>query len=593
MTVRPEQRHKRRRPCVVCGGGDDDRRGQSKRCSGFISDDGEWEHCSREELAGGLDQEAGGTFAHRMSGPCRCGVTHGEAKSGSRLRSGEPEATYDYTDERGAHLFQVVRFPDKTFRQRRLVGGQWLWETKGVRRTLYHLKALIEADPSKTVFIVEGEKDVESLERLGYLATCNPGGAGKWSYVAKEAEQILRGRHIIVVADADTKGRTHATDIARALVTGAESLRIVEATPHKDVTELIESGGSVDAMVEPPPEPPSAEWNVVALDDLAKPLPPVPWVCKSLGLAPGAVSLTAGYGYSRKTMALQSLGLAIAAGKPAWGVYATRQGPFVHLDYEQGRRLTQERYQRLARGMGFELLDLPKGALRVACMPRIYLDEKDIADELVKLVDGAVFVLVDSLRAAFPHADENSSEVRSYLDVLSRVSERTGALFDVIHHARKPSNDEKAGGETYAIRGSSALFDACQSVHVFIGAKDTPTTVHHQKDRIRGACADTFGLTGEDIPSGNDPRWGLRVVHLEPEQLSEAEKHKEDAKLGGAVRAIETTIRKAGGSYACSKKDLLSLSGLSNREDRAVALAMASGRLLREGTYHEPIWRWV
>ncbi len=284
-----------------------------------------------------------------------------------------------------------------------------------------------------------------------------------------------------------------------------------------------------------------AKWQLLGVSDMAEPLPSVPWVCESLGLAPGAVSLVAGYGYSRKTMAMQSLGLSVAAGKSIWGVYRARSGPFIHLDYEQGRRLTQERYQRLARGMGFELLDLPANSLRVACMPRIYLDERDIQDELSALCDGAAFVLVDSLRAAFPHADENSSEVRSYLDVLSRVSERTGCAFAVIHHARKPSKDD-AGGATMAIRGSSALFDACQSVYVFAGEKNTPTTVHHQKDRVRGACLDDFGLDGEDVHGGDDPRWGLRVVHLESEQMQKAQDLLEKTK-GLVLRAVGDTRR--------------------------------------------------
>ena len=33
---------------------------------------------------------------------------------------------------------------------------------------------------SRTVYIVEGEKDVQAVERAGGVATCNPGGAGKW-----------------------------------------------------------------------------------------------------------------------------------------------------------------------------------------------------------------------------------------------------------------------------------------------------------------------------------------------------------------------------------------------------------------------------
>lgn len=565
-------RHKRRSPCPVCGGGDDDKRGNEKRCHGWTTEDGEWAHCSREELAGGIDADPNGeTYPHRLRGPCRCGSTHGEPLSATSPRADDIEATYDYRDERGVLLFQVVRKTGKRFLQRRPDGDGWIWQVGQVRRVPYRLPQIIAADPGAPVYVAEGEKDVEALVATGAVATTNPGGAGKWSAVADTAGPVLAGRDVIIVADADEVGRKHALEVAESLRPLARSVRLVAPpVPHKDAADLIAAGGTVADFVPLERPPLSADWNLLDVTELAKVLPPVPWICEPLGFAPGAVSLVAGYGYSRKTMALQSLGLSVAAGKPVWGLYSARRGPFVHLDYEQGRRLTQERYQRLARGMGFELGDLPPGALRVGCMPRLYLDAKETFDDLVRLVEGAAVVLVDSLRAAFPHADENSSEVRSYLDVLSRVSERTGAAFVVIHHARKPQQGNDSGA-TFAIRGSSALFDACQSVYVFMGEKNTPTTVHHQKDRIRGACLEDFGLDGEDVPGANDPRWGLRVVHLEGAQVKEADQ------VDKAKDAVIRTVRK-------SRSALYSATDIADRIEMRKKVVMAAVReLLRDG----------
>lgn len=68
-------------------------------------------------------------------------------------------ATYDYRDEAGQLLFQVVRFSPKEFRQRRPNGiGGWTWSTKGVRKVLYRLPELIAAPIAPTVYLVEGEK---------------------------------------------------------------------------------------------------------------------------------------------------------------------------------------------------------------------------------------------------------------------------------------------------------------------------------------------------------------------------------------------------------------------------------------------------
>jgi hypothetical protein len=71
-------------------------------------------------------------------------------------------------------LYQTVRFEPKDFRQRHPgVRGEWIWK-KGPRQVLYHLPEVLEAT---IVFVVEGEKDVETLRSHGFVATTNAGGA--------------------------------------------------------------------------------------------------------------------------------------------------------------------------------------------------------------------------------------------------------------------------------------------------------------------------------------------------------------------------------------------------------------------------------
>lgn len=70
-------RFTKRNPCPVCGGGHNLPSGQGIRCYGFLSSDERYAHCTREEHAHGLLQESGGTFAHRLDGPCNFGQMHG------------------------------------------------------------------------------------------------------------------------------------------------------------------------------------------------------------------------------------------------------------------------------------------------------------------------------------------------------------------------------------------------------------------------------------------------------------------------------------------------------------------------------------
>ena len=85
-------------------------------------------------------------------------------------------AEYDYRDEAGALLFQVVRFDPKDFRQRlpKPEGG-WEWKLNGARRVLYRLPQLLASEKADTVFVVEGEKDCDKLAALGLVTTTNVG----------------------------------------------------------------------------------------------------------------------------------------------------------------------------------------------------------------------------------------------------------------------------------------------------------------------------------------------------------------------------------------------------------------------------------
>jgi hypothetical protein len=230
------QRHRKNQRCRVCDGAEGDPRGASRRCTGFDSTDGKWCHCSRDEHAGSLDQNAESlTYAHLMQGPCKCGVQHGAA-----IEQSDVEAVYSYTNEQGVEIFQVVRKVGKKFLQRHGDGhGRWIWKMEGVRRVLYRFPQLLAADPLRTVYIVEGERDTETAERLGIVATTGPGGAGKWHMVADLAREVLAGRNVVIIADADGPGRKHAAQVAASLVGVARAVRVVELPDAKDLSEYI------------------------------------------------------------------------------------------------------------------------------------------------------------------------------------------------------------------------------------------------------------------------------------------------------------------------------------------------------------------
>ena len=158
-------------------------------------------------------------------------------------------ATYDYTDENGALLFQVVRYSPKGFRQRRPDGhGGWIWNLSGVKRVLYRLPELVSAGQDDNIFIVEGEKDVDRLRGLGLTATTNAGGAGKWK---SSYNHYFRDRDVILLPDNDEPGRKHADEVKEALTGIARSVTVVElpGLPAKgDVSDWLTAGHSKDEL---------------------------------------------------------------------------------------------------------------------------------------------------------------------------------------------------------------------------------------------------------------------------------------------------------------------------------------------------------
>jgi putative DNA primase/helicase len=177
--------------------------------------------------------------------------------------------TYDYRDEQGAVLFQVVRFFPKDFRQRRpdlSSNDGWTWSTKGVRRVLYRLPEVIEAiQHGKPILITEGEKDVAALVEAGFCATCNPGGAGKW--LADYCE-TLRGADVVIVPDNDEPGRQHAELVAHKLKGVAKSVKTIALPTGKDAHDFLSSGGKPEQIIElidkaAPPKTPQTFLEIV------------------------------------------------------------------------------------------------------------------------------------------------------------------------------------------------------------------------------------------------------------------------------------------------------------------------------------------
>lgn len=163
------------------------------------------------------------------------------------------QRVYEYQDELGNLRFLVVRTirdNKKSFVQfSPSEDGRWRSTRRGVKPLLFRLPKVLDAvRRGERIYIVEGEKCVEACEALGLVATCNPGGAGKWQ---RDFGAVLRNAVVAVLPDNDDPGLRHAQDIAGQLQDRVAELRVVQLpglTLKGDIADWRKAGGTREQL---------------------------------------------------------------------------------------------------------------------------------------------------------------------------------------------------------------------------------------------------------------------------------------------------------------------------------------------------------
>jgi len=167
-----------------------------------------------------------------------------EAPPTSQLR--RIVASYQYVDECGEVLYEVVRKEpgregkQKDFFQRYAAdNGTWVWK-KHPKQVLYRLTEVLE---NPIIFLVEGEKDVETLRSHGFVATTAAGGANApW---LPQFTSVLSGREVNIIPDNDQPGWNRAATLAKALLGKAARIRVLDLPPNtKDISAWFAAGHS-------------------------------------------------------------------------------------------------------------------------------------------------------------------------------------------------------------------------------------------------------------------------------------------------------------------------------------------------------------
>jgi 5S rRNA maturation endonuclease (ribonuclease M5) len=179
---------------------------------------------------------------------------------------GKVVARYIYKNADGLPIYQVHRYEPKDFRPFLLIDNKPIAGLAGVTRLPYRLPELIK---SKTVWVVEGEKDADRLHLAGIVATTRAGGAKAWE---TELTQWFENKDVILCGDNDKAGERFMQLVGTALLPVAASVKRVKVpSPHKDISDLLEGKGgdaarsevagllkeAVDLVPEPEKKPPT------------------------------------------------------------------------------------------------------------------------------------------------------------------------------------------------------------------------------------------------------------------------------------------------------------------------------------------------
>lgn len=151
---------------------------------------------------------------------------------------------YHYIKPDGTVPYQIKRFE-------RIIDGvkqkRFARDPVGAQGILYNLHKIVK---SQRICIVEGEKDANTMERIGFVATTAPCGSNGWK---PEYSACFRSdQEVIIIPDNDAPGRKYALGIAQSLYGRAKSVSIVNlpVQPTGDVSDWAYGKHPADAALE-------------------------------------------------------------------------------------------------------------------------------------------------------------------------------------------------------------------------------------------------------------------------------------------------------------------------------------------------------
>lgn len=456
---------------------------------------------------------------------------------------------YPYRDEEGTLLFNVCRGQNKRFWQEQLdASGKIVRDAdgkptmKGVRLVPYHLPEIIEARRNRNghaprIYLVEGEKDVDRLTRWNLVASCNPGGAGKWR---DDYSPHFAGCDVVIIPDNDDAGRGHAVRVAASVLPHAETVRLLafKGLPEKgDISDWINQGGdqsTLEALVDDAPlwQPRTTGRILTGARFIASFVPP-DWLIGGIVQRGRLYACTSKTGHGKTAVWLYNACM-LQAGRKIGHIEA-ESGNVLILAGENPEDL-KARMIGMVRACNLLPQQLPY--VLPATFPMSEEEAEILRRDLVGLGKPFSLIIGDTAASFFPGDDENDNvQAGQYGRTLRSFTACPGnpAVIVLSHPVKNARRD------SLLPRGGGAFLNELDG-NLTLWSDGEMSTLHWQ-GKIRGPDFDALTYNLKPVDSGYQDTKGRQVTTIIAQPIDDIELGYQVAQRTANEDAVLKTLR--------------------------------------------------
>ena len=410
-----------------------------------------------------------------------------------------------YQDETGKIVYKSVRhYPNGV--------KKFYTDPKGVKTSFpYRLPEVMKAiSEGKEIIITEGEKDVETLRSMGFVATTNHGGTGMGLGV-QHSKWFKNAYEVFICGDADVPGKKHADKVAQSSIDVGCKVKVIDLgyeiiEKHgKDISDWVSEGHTKEEFQkllstakdwkEQSLEPTEKDIEILSHGLTAKQLdakvfPKIRWIIERL-MTEGLTVLAGKSGSGKSYLGLQ-LACCLSAGVKLFGKFPVEKMHVLYLSMEDDIRIAKQRRQECTFPLTDNLMfyeNWPTGTEGLRLL-EIYCEQHK---------PGLVIIDTWSWFRGMEFASRMNAdgyhEIVQELALYKETAKKSNTSIIILHHLTK--NPSPTGDPHDAILGSTAIRATCDTRLTLEYKADKTERTLHVQGRMVPAQAHVINLSNE------------------------------------------------------------------------------------------------